>query len=1087
MTPCHYLKFGARTVFLFAFLLFPFAFASAQNATATLSGTVEDQNRAVVPGATVKVINLGTGLERETTTNDSGDFTIPLLPPSTYTVRVERDGFATVEISNVVLNVGDQKALLIQLRTGSITEMVKVTTDAPLINESPAVSTTVDRQFVGNIPLNGRSFQALIALTPGTVLTRATGIEQGQFSVNGQRADANYFTVDGVSANIGVTGGSTLGQGGGGALPGLSASGGTNNLVSVDALQEFKIQTSTYAPEFGRTPGGQVSIVTRSGTNEFHGTLFEYFRNDALDANDWFNNSLRLKRPALRQNDFGGVLGGPVLLPRFGEGGSQPGYNGRNHTFFFFSYEGLRLRQPTTAITDVPSLTARRMAPAQLQPYLNAFPLPTGPDRTTGFAEFAATFSNPVTLNATSFRIDHAVNEKLTLFGRYNYSPSNSIQRGAGFTLNTFGVTEIKTETLTGGVSWNVNSKLISDFRLNWSRHKGASLRQIDGFGGAVPLSEAILFRPPFTSLDSLYTLTLGGGAQTILRVGSTAVNTQRQANIIENLTLLAGSHQLKFGVDYRRLYPIFTPRLYSQSFNFSGMGITGTPAIGSVFSGRLSAGTINGVSGTLFPVFTNFSAYAQDTWKITGRLALTYGLRWELNPAPTESNGNQPFAVTQPDNLAALDLAPRGRPLYETTYGNFAPRVGFSYQAFGRQGSETVLRGGFGIFYDLGTGSASGAFSVFPFIAIRSLTGNPAFPIDPALAVPPAPDINARPIVQLNALDPGLQLPRTYQWNFAVEQSLGSHQTLSASYVGAAGRRLLRMESISNPNPRIGFLNMTRSIANSDYRALQLQFHRRLSSGLQALLSYTWSKSLDTVSDDSSANAPAERLDPQRDRGPSNFDIRHVLSSAITYNLPAPALNPVINAVMRGWAVDTIFNARSATPVNVVFSRDIGFGSFSFRPDLVPGVPLYVDDPTAPGGKRINNAPVAGNPRQVGPFFVPTEGRQGNLERNALRGFPLYQLDLAIRRQFNFTERLNLQVRAEFFNIFNHPNFADPANSLGSVSSTGTFTPTSSFGRSQSMLGRNLGTGGGTSGGLNPLYQIGGPRSIQFGIKLQF
>src|SRR6266542_6137575 len=388
--------------------------AYAQSSTATLSGTVVDQDGAVVPGANITVINAATAQQRQATTNDRGDFTVPLLPPATYTIRVERQGFAIAEVSNVILNVNDQKSLQIQLKAGNITEMVKVTADAPLINESPAVGTVVDRQFAENIPLNGRSFQSLITLTPGVVLTKtAEGSEQGQFSINGQRGDANYFTIDGVSANIGVNVTSGLAQAVGGALPGFSASGGTNNLVSIDALQEFKIQTSTYAAEFGRTPGGQISIATRSGTNDFHGTFFEYFRNDVLDANDWFANANRLPKPAERQNDFGGVLGGPIF---------------KNRTFFFFSYEGLRLRQPQVGLTEVPSLCFRGSgvcpagqspAATSIQPLLNALPLPNGPTVRNGVAQFNASYSNPASLDATSIRIDHALNSKLTMFGRY--------------------------------------------------------------------------------------------------------------------------------------------------------------------------------------------------------------------------------------------------------------------------------------------------------------------------------------------------------------------------------------------------------------------------------------------------------------------------------------------------------------------------------------------------------------------------------------------------------------------------------------------------------------------------------------------
>src|SRR6266542_2442951 len=310
-------------VFVCAVLLTVYCFlptAVAQSTTATLTGTVEDQNGAVIPGVTITIQNTATSFERQTVTSDAGGFIVPLLPPGNYTVTVKRDGFTPVEIRNVILNVGDHKALPIVLKAGGVTETVLINADAALINESPALGTVVDRQFVENLPLNGRSFQSLITLTPGTVLTKTNLNDQGQFSVNGQRSNANYFTIDGVGANIGVVAAVPQGQSAPGSLPGLTSSGGTNKLS---------------------------------------GTVFEYFRNEALDANDWFNNAKSLAKPALRQNNFGGVLGGPLYLPRFGEGG--PSFtSGKDRTFFFFSYEGLRLRLPNTTTTPVPTLAARQ-------------------------------------------------------------------------------------------------------------------------------------------------------------------------------------------------------------------------------------------------------------------------------------------------------------------------------------------------------------------------------------------------------------------------------------------------------------------------------------------------------------------------------------------------------------------------------------------------------------------------------------------------------------------------------------------------------------------------------------------------------
>jgi hypothetical protein len=306
--------------------------------------------------------------------------------------------------------------------------------------------------------------------------------------------------------------GANFGQQAGGSLPAFSAQGGTNSLVSVDALQEFTIQTSTYAAEFGRQPGAQISILTRSGKNKFEGTLFEYFRNDALDANDFFNNKLGLPKPPLRLNQFGGVLGGPLYLPRFGEGGPAL-YSGKDRTFFFFSYEGLRLSQPQNRQTDVPSLAARAAAPAALRPFFNAYPIPNGPvnplDPNT--ATFNASFSDPSDLNTYSIRIDHQVNNRLQIFGRYNDSKGNTIARGSPLdqlAASSFFDTGFITRTLTLGAISPFTSKLVNDFRFNYSTNQTVSRAGIDNFGGAVPFTTSDFFASTpqlFTAENGLF------------------------------------------------------------------------------------------------------------------------------------------------------------------------------------------------------------------------------------------------------------------------------------------------------------------------------------------------------------------------------------------------------------------------------------------------------------------------------------------------------------------------------------------------------------------------------------------------------
>jgi len=1044
----------ACSLLLAAILLVVVSTAKAQTTNATVNGLVTDTSGAVIVGATVQAINDGTNVVYATTTNNEGIYSLPGLPPGRYHIQVSKTGFKTLIKPDIVLNVQDARAINFTLPVGAASETVTVEGGAPLVNtQDAAVSTVVDRQFVENIPLNGRSFQSLITLTPGVILTSpaSTG---GQFSVNGQRANSNYFTVDGVSANFGMTPAlNTTSPAVVGAAPGFNVLGGTSNLVSVDALQEFRIQTSSMAPEFGRTPGAQVSIVTRSGTSEFHGNLFDYFRNDVLDANDWFANQKGLARPPERQNDFGGVFGGPLI---------------RNKTFFFFSYEGLRLRLPQVASTDVPSLTTRQQtAPAQLRPFLAAFPLPNGAPTAPGLSALTASYSNPSTLDAASIRLDHTLGQKLTLFGRYAYAPSETVARDTS-SLSSLQSTSITTHTLTLGATWIVAPTINDELRFAYSWTRAGTTFALDHFGGAVPPPDSTLF-PSFASHNnSLYVLQLAFGALPGFDVGRDAENFQRQFNAVNNLSFSARSHALKFGIDYRRLSPTLGPFQYSQFIEFD--------SISSISSATADFVQIQSVRGGQL-ISNSFSFFGQDTWMASPRLTLTYGLRWEVNPPVSFSSNPSPVSLAGISSPSTLSLAPLGTRLYATTYDNFAPRFGLAYQISRRAGWETVLRGGTGIFYDLGTGQSGAVFRGYPFSA-ATVSFGVMYPLSAAnSAAPPLPD-PTKPVFPIRNLvfgfDPNLQLPRTYQWNVALEQSLGSHQTLTASYVAAVGRRLLRTKLLANPNSSFASVLLVNNGATSDYHALQLEFQRRLSRGLQALASYTWSHSIDDTS--------SEFADVSQARGPSDFDVRHGFSAAVTYDIPAPTKSRITGALLRDWGVDVITRAQSSSPVNVIARQNVFVSGLllSVRPDLVTGVPLYLSDPTIPGGRRINAAAFVQPPTGPPPARIPL--REGTLGRNALRGFPLYQTDLSLRGKVKLTERISLLVRGDLFNLFNHPNFANPN---GLLFSSGT-VKNPKFGVAQTMFGRGLFVNV-AAGSFNPLYQVGGPRSTQLSLKLQF
>ncbi len=1028
--------------------------ASAQSGTAMLTGTVTDERGAAIAGAKVTITDTAKSVERLVVTNSDGFFIAPQLSPSRYKLKVQQTGFATTELSEVTLNVGDQSAVRIQMKVAQVGETVNVV-DAAVTGDSPGVATLIDRQFVENQPLNGRSFQTLVELSPGVVVTPSNLVTPGQFSVNGQRAGSNYFTVDGVSANFGSTASTTLYETAGGGVPAYSSQGSTASLASVDAVQEFSIQTSTYAPEFGRQPGAQVQLVTRSGTNEFHGSLFNYLRNDKLDANNFFANTHNLARPPIRQNDFGGVFGGPVHLPKkvFG----PMGYDGRNRTFFFFSYEGVRLRTPfVTVPLQVPSLASRQAATGVLRDILNAFPLPTGAPlaATPNAAPYQAAFSKPSSLDATSFRADHTFGPKLTVFGRVNHAPSVTDERARFCAASCVARLDHKTDTFTAGATMVLTARLNNDLRVNYSR---ASVNQsyfIDNFGGAIAPPNSSLY-PPFTSGPQGYIyIEVDPAGDNTISDGLFSDQRQRQFNIVNNLSYTIGGHALKFGVDYRRLAPSADSGTYRRNFIF--------PNITSLVGGIAPSASIVAIDAVLRPVYQNFSAYFQDTWRVTNRLTLTYGLRYEVNPAPSEQDGREPVTVTTLDNPTSL--APRGTRLYETTFNNFAPRVGASYQLSQKLG--TFVRGGFGVFYDLGYSFTGTAFSttLYPNARTLGLT-NQTF-TSPAAAVQPPPVNPNPPYPRIFAYQPDFKLPYTLQYNLTIEQNLGARNTVTAAYVGANGRRQGRVTTLTNP----GFFTRIDAVTNdatSDYHALQLQYQRRLSRGLQALASYTFAKSLDIVSEESFQNrqSPTGRFDPKQDRGPSSFDVRHAFNAAVSYVIPSPFADGAGKAIFGGFGLDAIVRARTATPVNVLSGRDpfgLGFTTVA-RPDLIAGQPLYLERDSFAGGKRFNPAAFDG----ATPL---AQGRQGTIGRNVLRGFGASQLDIALRRQFNLTERLNLQFRADAFNLFNQANFANPTGILTS----------GNFGRATQILASGL-------GGLSPLFQIGGPRSIQLALKLQF
>ncbi|MBK9168014.1 MAG: TonB-dependent receptor [Bryobacterales bacterium] len=1011
--------------------------------SASLAIVIFDPNGAAVPGATVDAELTATGLRRSFVTGDDGRAVFPAAPAGAYAVTVQAPGFARARVEGIVLNVNDSRSVPVTLTLAQTEETVTVTAPASLL-ETAAVGTAVDRRFVETMPLNGRSFQSLIALSPGVVNAPASASNPGQFSVNGQRTSSNYFTIDGVSANFGITASFVPASAEDGTVTALSASGGTNTLVSIDALEEFKLLTSSYAAEFGRSPGGQITMLTRSGTNRFTGTLFNYFRNDALDASDWFANRDGLPKPAMRQNDFGGVLGGPVV---------------RDRTFFFVSYEGLRLRQPQFSTAAYPSLAARAATSAERRPAVDAYPIPNLEDLPNGYGRFAATYSNPSSLDATSVKVDHHMNSRMRVFGRYNVAPSTiGVRGGPGFrelALNTVSDTEIGNHTATFGATATLGATKVNDFRLNFSRNTAFLVSSLDTFGGAAPPPESFLFpgfARPASAVTGIYLLDTTGFAS-----GVSADNAQNQWNLVNTFSWVAGRHEWKFGLDFRRLTPDKLGPAYRQTIAFRDL-------LGP--QGLQRGNTVQTVIELYDPIriaLDNWSLFAQDTWRVSPRLTFNYGLRWEYNPAPSSASGKPIHGVVNIDRPADLALGAAGAPLFDAPRNSFAPRAGIAYQLRQRQGRELVLRAGGGVFYDLQVGAVFSGFFNPPLRSVRRLLGTP-FPVPPAQQEG-IPLSTTGPFDVLAGFHPDFHVPRSYQWNVALEQSMGTAGSVSASYVAATGRRLTRLETYSRPNTDVGFAQIYRNLGTSDYHALQLQYRRPLQRGLQALFSYTWGHAIDEASSNVARFVSADVTTPDANRGSADFDVRHLASGALSWDLPSPRLwRPMLG----GWGLDSLFRMQTAFPVDIFASTQTPLGPFDLRPNLVPGQPLTIESAGLAGGRRFNAAAFS---RQVAGSL-----QHGSLGRNVLRAFPAGQVDLTARRTFSLTERSAIQFRADFFNVTNTPSFAAPSGNL--------VTPL--FGQSVQMFNRGLGAGG-AAGGQNPLFSLGGPRSVQLSLKLVF
>ncbi len=996
-----------------------------------LAGLIQDRTGAAMVSASVTAMDQETGIRRSTHADGTGAYEIAALPPGQYKLTVRKPGFQTIVRWNVAIGSGQDARLDFAMQVGSMHEVITIEGGPnPIHTEDGSVGTVVGRKAIETLPINGRGVMSLVELSPGIVATPAAGGEAGQFSANGLRANTNYFTIDGVSANSGVTSGGLPAQFAGVALPAMTAFGSTHNLVSQDALDEVHILTSSFAPQYGRLPGAQVALTTRSGSNEYHGSVFYSLRNEALDANDWFANASGAGRGRLRLNQRGASLGGPLR---------------RDRTFFFASYEGLHLDQPYTQIAATPSPDIRTRAPQEYQSILNGFPLPTGSSLTTDMSSLVARYSRPSHVNTGSLRIDHALSERVNLFGRYNQAPSDT---ESGFT--QIERLDLRTSSFTLGVTALLPSAITNDFRTNiWSTSAASQWRANSAAGGS-PVDFAGLLGPPEpASSAAFYGIAIGGvGA---LYSGQSGRNHQKQWNLVDTLSFRRGAHDVRLGIDYQRLTPVRDTAASSITGTWNNLAefLSGTaPVITTTRAQQASA------------LIETLSVFAQDTWNVSRRLTLIYGLRWELTPPPAirepgsafpESRvniqGEEPVAADAV-GTSFLPVAATSAPLWNTRYTQLAPRVGAAF----RLDDHSVLRAGWGKFYDLGFSTALDPINGFPFNRWHfDMAGGSSLAADGPFYGP--------------RLAPDLRLPYAFEWNVAYERAFTLRDILSLSYVGSSGHDLLRYEGIPQPGTRVAQYVVATNQGSSNYHALEAQYRRRLGRSLQGTVSYTWSHAIDTGSWDSGLYLANGKLSAADDRGSSSFDVRHNLTAGLSYAMPRLGRG-LVQQLTGGWEWSGMLRARSGFPIDVKMGENLlglGFDNV-VRPDLVPGVPIWLPAETI-GGRRLNPA-----------AFAQPAGPQGNLGRNAITGAGMWQVDLALKRAFSLTEQVRFELGVEAYNAFNHANAADPVRYLDSPY----------FGTPVSMLNLMLGSGRARSG-LTPAFQIGGPRSFEVTARFRF
>jgi hypothetical protein len=1028
--------------FLLALLVAPATFA--QTHRASIRGSVTDPNNAAIPGATVKLTNKATNEIRTVTTDAAGEYAISSLAPGAYLVAVEATGFQRLP-QEVTLQVNQELRLDPVLSVADVKIAVEgiMSEPTPLRKDTPALGTVIAERQIAELPLDGRNFLELALLAPGTAPAApgSAGSARGDFalSANGAREDSNNFLLDGVY-NLD---------------PKLNTFGVR---PPVDGIQEFEISTSTYDASFGRNAGAQVNVISKSGSNTLHGTLYEFHRNAALDARNFFAPADQ-PDPKYIRNQFGFSLGGAIA---------------RDRTFFFGDYEGTRTREGITRITNVPtlaerngdfsqSLFARPFNPFQQQPFTggvipvefqnpigraiaNLYPLP---NRNVPFANFVSSPTSRDRNDNFDVRVDHQFSDASNFTARYSFGDRNLFDPFTGATFSLvpgFGnFVPRRSQNLMLSETHLFSPNVVNEARFAFSRIASAVTAEGEGasLNRQVGLPELSANARDF----GLSFITITGFSP----LGDEFNNPQQSATnvfqFLDNATYVRGAHLAKFGFEFRAMQQNAFRDVQSRGFlTFSDR---------FPFTGNALADLLLG-----FPFLTggarldnhqhlrgeSYALYANDSFRITPRLTISAGLRYEYNspPVDAEDRANLYDPATRTISRVGTNGIPRSG--YTSDKNNFAPRLGFAYTL--NESGTTVVRGGYGVYYDQpALAPGEGLYFNAPFFDF-----NLYFPLEglPLTVNNPFPNNFPVPLPD-TALSFQRDLRTAYMqhWNVNLQQQLGQSRMIEIGYAGSKGTKLLTARDINQPRPstlpfvlrpvpQFDDINLIESRGNSNYHSLQVRLQQRLTDGLALLSSYTYSKSIDDASNFFTSagdpNFPQDSLNLRAERGRSNFDVRHRLSTSFSYELPFGQGRRFANdegmltTFLSGFQFNGIVTLQTGRPFTVALLSEID-NSNTGRSTLGFGAN---DRPNVAGDPNATNR----TPERwfnTGAFVFPAFGTFGNAGRNILDGPGYQNVNASLLKNTRLSESVNLQLRLEAFNLFNHPNFNLPDNFLGS------------------------------------------------------